>query len=230
MKSVLIIGSIVMWSTFAMAQNLSIIDINGHKMVPLRHVMESCGARVNYDSDNRETGISLDKQKMKISENSRQAEVDGRTIIMDTTPVIIGGVSYIPVTAVSPDMGMNVKWIDNTQKLQIDYPLTGKIVTLEEEMHPLHHKDPVNCPDLKGPHPGQIGVGPEGDVPAPTVHHIGSNGKPVSPEHRMGKHRKMPLKHKNVTKVNSVKPMPPKHGDKPNNVKPIPKKHHVGKK
>jgi len=114
----------------ATAQDVTAVIIDGRSMVPLRYVTESLGASVTYDSRTRNTNISLDDQHVNMSTGSNIAFVDGNRVVMDTTPALIDGVTYVPVRFVSTNLGMDVIWISQTRQVRIAYPKTGKTIVL----------------------------------------------------------------------------------------------------
>ncbi len=130
MRTVFVLLSLVLCAAMATAQNVSVIVIHGHSMVPVRYVTESFGATVSFSSHNRQVGISLSAQQINMTPGSTVAFVGGRRVIMDAPPVIIAGVVYVPVRFVSMNLGMDVLWLEGTQQIRIIHPKSGRTIML----------------------------------------------------------------------------------------------------
>lgn len=86
------------------------IDSNNRTMVPLRGVMEAFGASVAWDNDSRIA--SVEKQGMVVQAVIDQPYilVNGTPVVNDTTAVIRGDRTYLPIRAVLEAFGAGVSW------------------------------------------------------------------------------------------------------------------------
>ncbi|GEA17465.1 N-acetylmuramoyl-L-alanine amidase [Moorella sp. E306M] len=95
------------------------IDDNGRTMVPLRFVMEYMGARVDWVE--KEQGIVVNRGAtiLKMWIGSRQAYVNGQGILLDTTPVLKGNTTMVPIRFISQAFGGQVDWNAASQTVRI---------------------------------------------------------------------------------------------------------------
>ncbi|WP_258360212.1 N-acetylmuramoyl-L-alanine amidase [Moorella sulfitireducens] len=106
------------------------IDSNGRTMVPLRFVMEYMGAGVEWVEKEKGIVINRGATTLKMWIGSRQAYVNGQGILLDTTPVLKGGTTMVPVRFVSQAFGGQVEWNTASQTIRITLGTatgTGKV-------------------------------------------------------------------------------------------------------
>jgi hypothetical protein len=116
--------------TIALADGPGVVIINGRSMAPLRFVSETFGASVSYNSATKGITFSLDYQKVDMSVGSATAKVGGKPVILDTAPVIIAGVTYVPVRFIAIACGAQAVWVTETRQVKIIHPGSGKKVML----------------------------------------------------------------------------------------------------
>lgn len=95
------------------------IDANGRTMVPLRFIMEYMGARVDWLEKERGIVVTRGSTTLKMWIDSRQAYVNGQSLLLDTTPVLKGDTTMVPVRFVSQAFGGRVEWQEATQSVKI---------------------------------------------------------------------------------------------------------------
>lgn len=95
------------------------IDANGRTMVPLRFIMEYMGARVDWLEKERGIVVTRGSITLKMWIDSRQAYVNGQSLTLDTTPVLKGDTTMVPVRFVSQAFGGRVEWEEATQSVKI---------------------------------------------------------------------------------------------------------------
>ena len=160
-KYILLLLSLAFMASRVTAQNVSAVMIHGHSMVPLRYVTEAFGASVSYNSRTRDIEISLRDQQVKMRTGNTAAIVGERRVMMDTAPVTMAGVTYVPVRFVSVNLGMNVTWMPENQRIRIVHPRSGKTIWLVMKEQPEYRRSPGHrhhgTPGHGGAPPGQIG-------------------------------------------------------------------------
>ncbi|WP_406678661.1 N-acetylmuramoyl-L-alanine amidase [Neomoorella carbonis] len=95
------------------------IDGNGRTMVPLRFVMEYMGARVDWVEKEQGIVVSRGTTTLKMWIGSRRASVNGQAILLDTTPVLKGDTTMVPVRFISQAFGGQVDWNAASQTVRI---------------------------------------------------------------------------------------------------------------
>ncbi len=90
------------------------IDGNNRTLVPVRKLLESIGAEVDYAADTagKVTSVSAEKNGTKILVNidSNKYSVNGKTLTMDTAAVIKDGRTYLPARPVLEAFGYDMSY------------------------------------------------------------------------------------------------------------------------
>jgi len=98
-----------------------IIDANGRTLVPIRFPAEELGATVDWLNASRQVKIknknhaALPDSDILLTIGKKEVSVNGMTRIMDTTAVIKGNRTMVPLRFISEYMGARVKWDSNTR-------------------------------------------------------------------------------------------------------------------
>ncbi len=100
------------------------IDSNGRTMVPLRFIMESMGADVDWLAAEQGIVINRGTTTLKMGIGRRQAEVNGQSITLDTTPVLRNDRTMVPVRFISQAFGGQVSWDPASQTVSITLGVT----------------------------------------------------------------------------------------------------------
>jgi len=96
------------------------IDSNNRTQVPLRIIMESLGADVDWLQDTKTVVIEKDDVKVEVPIGKSYIIKNGQQITNDTDAVIRGDRTYIPIRAVLEAFGTQVGWTSETQTVTID--------------------------------------------------------------------------------------------------------------
>ena len=92
---------------------------DGHTLVPLRTLLESMGASVNYDSTTRMITVVRGDKQIQMKPGSSAATVNGNNVTLDTPVVVIQGRTYIPARFVAESLGATVNWDELSNKVLI---------------------------------------------------------------------------------------------------------------
>ncbi|SHK42004.1 copper amine oxidase N-terminal domain-containing protein [Desulforamulus aeronauticus] len=84
--------------------------ITGRTVVPLRAIAEALGTEVEWDDVNQSIKITKDNKEIKLFLNKSSAIIDGQNIVIDSPPIIINGVTFLPLRFLSEALGAEVKW------------------------------------------------------------------------------------------------------------------------
>lgn len=95
---------------------------NGSTLVPLRFIAETLGIMPSWDAVFSIVDMNIGGHQVRLQIGVRYAGVDGKRVSLDTAPVIIGGVTMVPLRFVSETMGADVMWDAGTRTVTVIYP------------------------------------------------------------------------------------------------------------
>ncbi len=95
---------------------------NDRTMVPVRMIAENMGYDVLWNPVNRMVTILSTRQRIILTIDSNLAQVGKKQVEMDTTAMIRGDRTYVPVRFVSENFGFLVDWDGDTQSVLITAP------------------------------------------------------------------------------------------------------------
>ena len=97
-------------------------------MLPARFVAENLGAKVDWDEANEIVTISGKNLKtgeeitILINIDSDTAYVNGKEVKLDSPAFIENDRTYTPIRFISEELGADVEWFENTQRVVITKP------------------------------------------------------------------------------------------------------------
>ncbi len=92
---------------------------NGRTLVPLRAIFEALGATVDWDNSTRTVTSTKNGTTITMKIGNNQMTKNGKSIVLDVAPQIIGGRTLVPVRAVAESFGVTVDWNNNTRTVQL---------------------------------------------------------------------------------------------------------------
>lgn len=95
------------------------ILVDGSYLVSSRDMAGAFDANITWNEDTKEITIAKDENQLVFNANNQQLFVDGELQNLNTSIVIIDGVSYIPVRAVAENLGYSVDWDGEYQMITI---------------------------------------------------------------------------------------------------------------
>jgi Leucine-rich repeat (LRR) protein len=95
------------------------IDENGRTLVPFRAVLESFGAKVDWDSQNNTAIATKEKITVRIPTGVNYILKNDEKIENDTITVNINGSLYLPIRAVLEAFDASVGWNANTKTVDV---------------------------------------------------------------------------------------------------------------
>ena len=90
-------------------------------LVPFRKIFVSFGAEVNWDGENQIVTATKGEKSIVLQIDNPQIIVDGKTVLLDVPPRLVGQRTLVPVRAVSEGMGAKVSWHDERREVTISY-------------------------------------------------------------------------------------------------------------
>lgn len=95
------------------------ILIDDSYLVSSRDMADAFDANITWNKDTKEITIAKDENQLIFNANNQILLKDGRTHSLNTSIVIIDGVSFIPVRAVAENLGYTVDWDGEYQMILI---------------------------------------------------------------------------------------------------------------
>jgi len=96
------------------------VQRGAHILVPLRGVFEKMGAQVKYDASTKTVNAKSDRSTMALTVGSTEAQVDGKTVTLDTPPTMTNGSVLVPIRFVSENLGSAIHFDKPTRTVVID--------------------------------------------------------------------------------------------------------------
>lgn len=113
------------------------IVINNRTMLPMRAVMESLGAKVEWNEETQTARALKDDIEVELVVGEEYATVNGEEIWLDSPTVAISGRIFVPVRFVAETFGMEVSWDEE-----------NKIVTIENTPYEVVKRGRVTLENL----------------------------------------------------------------------------------
>jgi hypothetical protein len=95
---------------------------NGSTLVPLRFIAETLGITPSWDAVFSIVDMSVGGHQVRLQIGAKYAGVDGKRVSLDAAPIIVGGVTMVPLRFVSETMGADVMWDAATRTVTVIYP------------------------------------------------------------------------------------------------------------
>lgn len=95
--------------------------LDGTTMVPLRDVVEYLGGKIEWNGETQRVSISYNARKISVTVGSKIAFVSGVATVLSLAPVLVDGVTMIPVRSIAQALNCKVEWIGETQSIYIHY-------------------------------------------------------------------------------------------------------------
>lgn len=93
----------------------SFIIENARTLIPMRAIFESLGAEVIWDAKRKTITGTKGETVVVLTVDSNTAKFNGQAILLDVTPVIQNGKTYVPIRFVSQALQARVEWDSPTQ-------------------------------------------------------------------------------------------------------------------
>ena len=95
--------------------------VDGVTMVPLRDVVEYIGGTVTWNEKNKRISANCKANSISVTLDSRICYINGIPSVMTVAPMMIDGVTMIPVRNVVIALGCDLEWQADTQNIFIRY-------------------------------------------------------------------------------------------------------------
>ena len=90
------------------------IDENGRTQMPVRAISDELGFDVDWNETEKKITLSKDAQTVMFSLNSSEFTAGGKTVTMDTAPVVKDGRTFVPLRFMAEAVGYSVEYTDRS--------------------------------------------------------------------------------------------------------------------
>ncbi len=141
---------------------------NDRVLVPLRGIFESLNATVNYEDATKEIYATKAGNSVWLKTGSKQAKVNGQTVILDSPAKIKNGRTFVPLRFIGESLGCKVEWDGINREVRIKS--NSEPIKKEEPDHRIIEiGDPVELeiPDASiviESDEGKVEKGPDGTI------------------------------------------------------------------
>jgi hypothetical protein len=106
----------------SIALQMAPIIKNGVTLVPLRFVAETFGITPVWDGVFQIIDLPLGTRTVRLQVGQRFAAVDGKRVALEAAPVMLGGVTMVPLRFIADTLGADTQWEAATRTIIIVYP------------------------------------------------------------------------------------------------------------
>ena len=105
------------------------VIFNNRTLVPIRFVVESLGAKIDWNQSTYEATITTDSKTIVLKVDSSTAIVNGvKKKLPDGVPPKLfeyqgNNRTMVPIRFISEELGMDVNWIGSTNTVLVDFPM-----------------------------------------------------------------------------------------------------------
>jgi N-acetylmuramoyl-L-alanine amidase len=111
-----------------LSSGVQVANMKGNVMIPIRVVSENLGFKVGWEKASQTVTVENSEKAVRMVVGSQQAEMNGAQVELNLAPVLNGQNTLVPLRFVSEQMGLDVKW-DNQTKAVF---LSSSIPTVSE--------------------------------------------------------------------------------------------------
>jgi hypothetical protein len=110
----------------AMQMTVEPAVISGKTYIPARYLIEPLGGDVAWDQSTKTITASALNHQIKLTIGSKKALLDGKSIDMSDSPVIVSGRTLIPLRSASTLLGATVDWNSSSRTATLTFEVGKK--------------------------------------------------------------------------------------------------------
>lgn len=84
--------------------------VDGRLVLPYRAIAEQLGAKVGYSSSTKTVSVQKGSTSISLKIGSKTATVNGKSVNLDVSAVLVDSSTYVPVRFLSENLGLTVKY------------------------------------------------------------------------------------------------------------------------
>jgi len=116
-------------------KNLPVIDEQTQKLlIPLRWVIEELNGSVTWDKQNHATIIQYQGKNIRIETDKQKAAVNGYGVILQDTPVMKKGCTYVTADFMSENFDTNIIWNGKQKQITLRTEAVQRPIVYKNEM------------------------------------------------------------------------------------------------
>ncbi|WP_052947850.1 copper amine oxidase N-terminal domain-containing protein [Aneurinibacillus tyrosinisolvens] len=104
----------------------------GRAMVPLRAISASLKADVQWDAGTKSITITKGEQTIVLHLDKSEANVNGQTVTLDSSPIVKNGRSFLPLRFISEQLKAKVDWEQEGEIVVISDPTAGEPAPVQD--------------------------------------------------------------------------------------------------
>jgi N-acetylmuramoyl-L-alanine amidase len=98
-----------------LSSGVQVANMKGNVMIPIRVVSENLGFKVGWEKASQTVTVENSQKTVRMVVGSPQAELNGAPVDLNLAPVLNGQTTLVPLRFVSEQMGLDVKWDNQTK-------------------------------------------------------------------------------------------------------------------
>lgn len=102
-------------------KNVVPVIIGGRTMLPIRAIIETMGGEILWDEMTQAITIRYNNNLIVLNLNQYIANVNGQNKTLEVAPTVLNGRTVLPLRFVAENLGCDVFWENNTQRVLITY-------------------------------------------------------------------------------------------------------------
>jgi len=95
------------------------ITVDNTTLVPMRKIFEALGASVKWDAQSQTVTAKTSNTEIQLTIGSETAYINGTGIKVSPAPIIVDGITMVPLRSVSEALGASVAWDSSTRTISI---------------------------------------------------------------------------------------------------------------
>ena len=96
--------------------------INNRTMLPVRAILEACGAEVGWDGATQTITATKGDTTIVMVIGSSEAYVNGALVLIDSPPVVTNNRTLVPARFLAESLNAKVGWDGNNRTVEISFP------------------------------------------------------------------------------------------------------------
>lgn len=93
---------------------------DGRTMVPVRAISDAFGASTDWNGEKREVKITSGDKEILLTIDTPFVTLNGEKKTLDSSPVIVGERTFVPLRFISEELSYNVNYVNATKQVIID--------------------------------------------------------------------------------------------------------------
>lgn len=129
--------------------------INNRTMVPMRSILESMGASVEWDGKTKTVTGTRGEDIIKLQLDNPKANINGKPITLDVPAKIVNQRTLVPVRFIAESLGATVGWFNNIVFINSDiHKIEDGMILIEGVIEHMTYEEVLKTQGYTDPNPG----------------------------------------------------------------------------